>query len=329
MKTLISVIALALLAGCATGPRYDTTYNAVGQSSRVRFLVLHYTVADKPASIKILTEQQVSAHYLLTDDPEPVIYRLVDETRSAYHAGNSSWKNYTQLNNSSIGIEIVNAGWKDTPNGREFAPFPQPQVEALVGLVKDIVQRHGVAPENVLGHSDIAPLRKQDPGPLFPWQRLAQEGLVIWPDAGRVALVRPAFDAFLPDVAWFQRKLVMHGFSLPQTGVLDEATRTTLAAFQMKYRPSDFAGNPDAETATLLEVLTTPPNAPLPAIPAPLPATPPVPPSPAPLTAPAVPVPPAPVVPVPAVPETAPAPAAPTPPVPAAPAGGPAPVSTP
>ena len=142
MKTLISVLALALLAGCATGPRYDTTYNSVGQASRVRFLVLHYTVADKPASIKILTEQQVSAHYLLTDDPEPVIYRLVDETRSAYHAGNSSWKNYTQLNNSSIGIEIVNAGWKDTPNGRVFAPFPQTQVDALVGLVKDIVQRH-------------------------------------------------------------------------------------------------------------------------------------------------------------------------------------------
>jgi len=343
MKTLIAALTLALLAGCATGPRYDTTYNSVGQSSRVRFLVLHYTVADKPSSIKILTEQQVSAHYLLTDDPQPVIYRLVDETRAAYHAGNSSWKNYTQLNNSSIGIEIVNAGWKDTPNGRVFAPFPQTQVDALVGLVKDIVQRHGVAPENVLGHSDIAPLRKQDPGPLFPWQRLAQEGLVKWPDAGRVALVRPAFDAFLPDVGWFQRKLVMHGFSLPQTGVLDEATRTTLAAFQMKYRPSDYAGNADAETATLLEVLTTPPNAPLPVFPAQtapvppappaIPPTPPVPPSPAPLTAPAVPVPPPPAVPAPVVPETAPAPAAPTPPatVPPAPPvpAGPAAVTTP
>lgn len=337
MKTLIAALTLALLAGCATGPRYDTTYNSVGQSSRVRFLVLHYTVADKPSSIKILTEQQVSAHYLLTDDPEPVIYRLVDETRSAYHAGNSSWKNYTQLNNSSIGIEIVNAGWKDTPNGRVFAPFPQTQVDALVGLVKDIVQRHGVAPENVLGHSDIAPLRKQDPGPLFPWQRLAQEGLVKWPDAARVALVRPAFDAFLPDAGWFQRKLVMHGFSLPQTGVLDEATRTTLAAFQMKYRPADYAGNPDAETATLLEVLTTPPNAPLPVFPVPTapvppvpptPAVPPVPPSPAPLTAPSVPAPPVPVAPTPVVPETAPAPAAPPPPPVPAPAG-PSPVTTP
>ncbi|OON59335.1 N-acetylmuramoyl-L-alanine amidase [Massilia sp. KIM] len=328
MKTSIAALTLLLLAGCATGPRYDTSYTAKGQSSRVRFLVLHYTVADKPASLKILTEQQVSAHYLLTDDPQPVVYRLVDENRSAYHAGVSSWKNYTQLNNSSIGIEIVNAGWKDTPNGRVYAPFPQAQVDALVPLVKDIVQRHGIAPENVVGHSDIAPLRKQDPGPLFPWARLAQEGLVKWPDAARVAAVRPVFDAWLPDVAWFQRKLVAHGFALPQTGVLDEATRTTLGAFQMKYRPADFSGNPDAETATLLEVLTTPANAPLP-VPPPQPVlTAPAPAS-APITAPAPQVPPpaapAPTTPVLPVPETAPAPAAPPPPPVPAPAPAPTP----
>ena len=271
MKSIAALLALTVLAGCSTTPRYDTTYDAKGQSSRARFLVLHYTVANTPASIKILTEKEVSSHYLLTDEATPKIYRLVDENRAAWHAGNSSWKNYTQLNNSSIGIEIVNAGWKDTPTGRVYAPFPQVQVDALIPLVKDIVQRHGIAPENVLGHSDIAPLRKQDPGPQFPWQRLAQEGLVLWPDAARVAAVRPAFDALLPDVAWFQRKLAMHGFGIVQSGVYDEATRTTLAAFQMKYRPRDIAGNPDAETASLLEVLTTPagtPPPPMPVIPA-------------------------------------------------------------
>ena len=275
MKSIFAALALAVLAGCTTTapttPKYDTTYDAVGQSSRARFLVLHYTVANTPASIKILTQQQVSSHYLLTDEATPKIYRLVDENRAAWHAGNSSWKNFTQLNNSSIGIEIVNAGWKDTPQGRVYAPFPQAQMDALVPLLKDIVQRHGIAPENVLGHSDIAPLRKQDPGPQFPWQRLAQEGLVLWPDATRVAAVRPAFDALLPDVGWYQRKLAMHGFGIVQSGVFDEATRTTLAAFQMKYRPLDIAGNPDAETAALLEVLTTPagtPPPPMPVIPA-------------------------------------------------------------
>jgi len=346
MKIFAAIAALAVLAGCATPKLYDdTTYNAKGQSSRARFLVLHYTVADTPRSIKILTEQEVSAHYLLTDGAAPKIYRLVDENRAAWHAGNSSWKNFTQLNNSSIGIEIVNAGWKDTPQGRVYAPFAQSQIEALVPLVKEIVARHGIAPENVLGHSDIAPLRKQDPGPQFPWARLAQEGLVLWPDANRVAAVRPVFDALVPDVAWFQKKLAAHGFALPQTGVYDVATRTTLSAFQMKYRPRDIAGVPDSETAALLEVLTTPagtPPPPMPVImapaapqpmsprpdeqytvppvpmPTPLPDTPPAPPVPAPLPPALESVPPAPPAPAPA-PIPAPAPA-PTPaPAPAAP----------
>jgi N-acetylmuramoyl-L-alanine amidase len=273
MKSLAATLLIALLAGCATAPGgIDKTYNAKGQASRVRFLVLHYTVSDRPASLKILTEQQVSAHYLLTDDPTPTIYNLVDETRAAYHAGNSSWKGYTQLNNSSIGIEIVNAGWKDTPQGRVYAPFPQTQIDALIPLVKGIVQRHGILPENVIGHSDIAPLRKQDPGPMFPWYQLAQAGLVVWPDANRVALVRQVFDVQTPDAAWFQKKLASHGFALTQSGLFDQPTKTVIAAFQMKYRPSNIAGEPDAETAALLEVLTTPANSPLPPVPpAPIP----------------------------------------------------------
>jgi len=269
MKSLAAVLVLSVLAGCTTtaiNKPYDDTYTAKGQSSRARFLVLHYTVANTPSSIKILTEQEVSAHYLLTDEATPKIYRLVDEHRAAWHAGNSSWKNFTQLNNSSIGIEIVNAGWKDTPQGRVYAPFSQTQIDALIPLVKDIVQRNGIAPENILGHSDIAPLRKQDPGPQFPWQRLAQEGLIKWPDATRVAAVRPVFEMLLPDVAWYQRKLATHGYGLVQSGVLDVQTRTVLAAFQMKYRPRDIAGNPDAETAALLEVLTTPAGTPLPVV---------------------------------------------------------------
>lgn len=330
MKNLIVPLILALLAGCATaplepiGPKIDTTYTAKGQSSRARFLVLHYTVSDNPTSIKILTEQQVSSHYLITNHGQPIIYRLVDENRAAYHAGNSSWKNFTQLNNSSIGIEIVNPGWTATPDGgRLFYPFPQSQMDVLIPLLKDIVQRHGIAPENVLGHSDIAPQRKQDPGPLFPWARLAREGLVLWPDANRVALVRPIFDATLPDVFWFQRKLATHGFAIQQTGMLDQQTRTVLQAFQMKYRPADFAGNPDAETAALLEVLTTPANAPLPVIQTPVITTPVAP------LPPVTPLPPA-TPPAPVVPETAPAPAAPLPvPNPALPAPMPTPASPP
>lgn len=273
MKTLAATLLIALLAGCATppsGPQYDHTYIAKGQASRARFLVLHYTVSDRANSIKILTQQEVSAHYLVTDDPVPTIYNLVDERNAAWHAGNSSWKNFTQLNNSSIGIEIVNPGWKDTPNGRVYAPFNQAQVDALIPLVRDIVTRHHIAPENVLGHSDIAPLRKQDPGPMFPWRQLAAAGLVTWPDANRVAAIVPIFQAQLPPVAWYQKKLATWGYGLVQSGVWDEQTRTVLAAFQMKYRPANIAGVPDVETAALLEALTNPAG-PLPPVPAPPP----------------------------------------------------------
>jgi N-acetylmuramoyl-L-alanine amidase len=288
MKTLVATLLIALLAGCVTGPQYDKTYTAKGQSSRSRFLVLHYTVSDRPSSIKILTEQQVSAHYLLTDEPKPTIYNLVDETNAAWHAGNSSWKNFTQLNNSSIGIEIVNPGWQDTPNGRVYAPFPQYQIDALIPLVRDIVTRHHITPDNVLGHSDIAPLRKQDPGPMFPWKQLADAGLVAWPDATRVAVVTPVFQAQLPDVAWYQKKLATWGYALVQSGILDEQTRAVLSAFQMKYRPANIDGTPDVETAALLEALTNPAG-PLPQIlPPPVMTSPVVPPAePVPVPAPA------------------------------------------
>jgi len=259
MKTLFATLLLALLAGCATGPRIDaTSYTAKGQSSRVKFLIIHYTVSDLPRSIKILTEEVVSSHYLLTDEEQPVAYRLVDESRQANHAGVSNWKTYTQLNTSSIGIEIVNPGFTETPNGRIWHPFPQAQIDQLIMLAKKIVAKHKIPPENVLGHSDIAPQRKQDPGPMFPWIQLAQAGLVVWPDGALVASLRPQYDQQLPDVAWFQKKLSSFGYAVPQTGELDVQTRNVIGAFQMKYRPATIDGTPDAETASLLDALTTP-----------------------------------------------------------------------
>jgi N-acetylmuramoyl-L-alanine amidase len=259
MKTLFATLMIALLAGCAgPGPRIDTSLSAKAQSSRVKFVVIHYTVSDLPHSIKTLTEQTVSSHYLLTDQPEPIIYKLVDETRQANHAGVSNWKNYTLLNSSSVGIEIVNPGFTEGPGGRIWTPFPQAQIDQLILLLKQIVAKHNIPPENILGHSDIAPGRKQDPGPMFPWFQLAQAGLVTWPDAARVIAVRPQFEQELPDVTWFQKKLATHGYAVPQTGELDTATKNVIVSFQMKYRPAIIDGTPDAETAALLDALTTP-----------------------------------------------------------------------
>jgi N-acetylmuramoyl-L-alanine amidase len=254
LAAVLGPLAL-LLAGCAA-PGIDTRYSALGQDSRVQYLILHYTDEPLERSLQILTQQPVSAHYLLSDGAPPVVYRLVDEQRRAWHAGQSYWQGATLLNAASIGIEIVHVGQQTAADGtRSFTPYPPAQIEALVRLARDIVARHQIRPDRILGHSDIAPQRKRDPGPAFPWQALAEAGLIAWPDAARVAVQRARFEAALPDVAWFQRALAAIGYQVGTGGELDAPTRRVLAAFQMRWRPARFDGEPDAETAALLQVV--------------------------------------------------------------------------
>lgn len=253
------VVVLLLLAGCATGPMIDRSFTAKSHDSRAQFLILHYTALDFPTSLRVLTEQAVSSHYLVRDDP-PTIYQLVDENRRAYHAGQSSWKGQTQINAASIGIEIVNLGFKKTPEGRTWFDYPAAQIDAVVALVKKIVAEHQILPERILGHSDIAPQRKTDPGPRFPWKRLADEGLIPWPDPVRVAALTAVYEKEIPSVQWFQEKLLEHGFAIAQNSEYGSAMVNVLAAFQMKYRPTKFDGVMDAETAAMLDVMTSLPN---------------------------------------------------------------------
>jgi len=222
----LHLLCCLLLAGCATAPAIDTRYSALSQDSRVQFIVLHYTEGDFAASLDTLTRGKVSSHYLVDRDP-PVIYRLVDDGDGG-------------------------AG------GVNFAPYPQAQIDAVVALVRDIAARHGVKPHRIVGHSDIQPQTKRDPGPLFPWRRLADEGLIPWPDDATVAARMPEFEQQPPTIAWYQQRLAQHGFDVPQSGELDAATRAVLSRFQMKYRPSNFDGAPDAGTAALLAVVTSP-----------------------------------------------------------------------
>jgi N-acetylmuramoyl-L-alanine amidase len=253
----IALLAALLLSACAGGPSIDRSYTSIGQDSRVLFIVLHYTHGSFGSALRTLTQGQVSSHYLINDQPVR-IYGLVDEGRRAWHAGASSWKGHTFLNASSVGIEIVNPGYTDTPAGRVYAPYPPEQIDAVVALVKDIAKRHQVRPDRIVGHNDIAPMRKQDPGPLFPWKRLALEGLIPWPDAQTVSAKRGEFETALPEVSWFQTRLADYGFAVPQNGALDAMTREVIATFQMKYRPANYDGTPDAETAALLHAATTP-----------------------------------------------------------------------
>lgn len=242
------------------GRRIDTRYQSANHDSRVRYLILHFTQLDFERSVQALTRtegpRRVSSHYLVGLDP-PTIYRLVEEDRRAWHAGQSFWRGDTQLNASSVGIEIVNLG-DDAAPGISFVDYPDPQIEAVVALVRDIATRHQIAPHRILGHSDIAPQRKTDPGPKFPWRRLADKGLIPWPDPAAVAAATPAHEASLPSVGWFQQQLDAVGYEVPRHGEFDDATRRVIANFQMKYRPGRFDGAPDAETAALLEVAGRP-----------------------------------------------------------------------
>jgi N-acetylmuramoyl-L-alanine amidase len=264
-------LATLLLSGCAGlapqtsgGVPIDTTRNAKGQDSRVLFLVIHYTVSDFPTSMKILTEQQVSSHYLISDEATPRIFRLVDETQRAWHSGASAWQENRRLNSSSIGIEIVHPGAILGPDGqRIYQPFPQRQIDVLVPLVRDIVARHQIKPERILGHGEVSPSYKEDPGPTFPWKLFAELGITPpVPDAQRVAARRALFEPALPDAAWFQRALAQHGYAVERTGQFDAQTQRVLMNFQMRYRPDNYAGLADAETAALLWVLTNPAPAP-------------------------------------------------------------------
>jgi N-acetylmuramoyl-L-alanine amidase len=267
IRTLLPLCAALLLSACATstidrGTYYaDTSRPARYADTRVRFLVMHYTEIGEAQSLSVLTTEPVSAHYVVPDQPrvehgEPVVWQLAPESQRAWHAGVSAWQGTTELNAASIGIENVNLGPIDTPQGRTWLPYPPAQVDALIRLAKDIVTRYGIPPTRVVGHSDIAPQRKIDPGPLFPWKQLYDAGIGAWPDAATVSANLAGRAPEAPaDVRGLQLKLARYGYDVKTDGVLDDNTRRVFAAFQMHFRPRDYAGNPDAETDALAQSL--------------------------------------------------------------------------
>lgn len=256
--SLFLIAALCLvLAACSTAPKiagYSVhKKEADGQNSRVRHIVLHYTAVDTPTSLKILTEKNVSSHYLITDEQPPKLYQLVPEARRAWHAGVSNWHNHSDLNTSSIGIEIVNTGRQEDGS---WAPYDPEQIRMVQALVHDLVERHRVTPGNIVGHSDIAPQRKVDPGPLFPWAQLAADGLGRWYNEAEAQRYQMEMTQYgLPDYADIQQLLHKAGYTVPLHGQWDEASKNVLAAFQMHYRPARYDGLPDAESIAILKAL--------------------------------------------------------------------------
>ncbi len=207
-------------------------------------VILHYTgMRTAEAALTRLCDPRarVSAHYLI--DEAGTLYRLVDEAERAWHAGLSAWEGESDVNSRSIGIELHNPG-------HEFGyrAFPEAQIARLIALLREIVPRHDIRPWHILGHSDVAPGRKQDPGELFPWQRLAEAGLGLWPRPDPTA---PAWSS----IATVQEMLHRFGYEVPRHGQEDAATRTVVAAFQRHWRPHRIDGVADRETVAILRGL--------------------------------------------------------------------------
>ncbi|PLW75558.1 N-acetylmuramoyl-L-alanine amidase [Cohaesibacter celericrescens] len=230
---------------CACDLKSSPNFGDRKEGRKVDMLVLHYTgMEDDEQALNWLcnAESEVSSHYYVHRDGS--ILQLVDEGARAWHAGKAVWKGDADINSCSIGIEIANAGNED---------FPKVQLDAVIALAKDIIERHEIAPYRVLGHSDVSPGRKIDPGSLFPWQVLSKAGVGHWAEPETISGGRffQKGDEGQPIQA-LQSMLGVYGYGIEITGVFDDQTETVVKAFQMHFRPEKVDGIADTSTITTL-----------------------------------------------------------------------------
>lgn len=272
---LFTSIALALAISACSGVQRSMSAN---QNSRVSIVVIHHTTSNFEDSFNVLvnpTSRPVSSHYLIPEPDDPTygksrleVYQLVDETRRAWHAGVSHWAGKEGINDQSIGIELVNQTWchaSETavdPETEErmricfYPDFDDGQLALLVDLLGEIIERHpDIKPTHIVGHSDVAPDRKIDPGPRFPWERLAKLGYGAWFDDETVVRYWERFLQEPLPLINIQRALATYGYGLETTGEADDHSRNVVRAFQLHFRPYRVTSEVDTETAAILFAL--------------------------------------------------------------------------
>lgn len=241
-RTLLLSLCIAALAACTHAPPRNPMAHWVPSDNydvrRPTLIVVHYTEQDSvERSLRTLRTRnsggRVSAHYLIGDDG--TLYQLVADEHRAWHAGAGSWGAISDVNSASIGIELDN-------DGRE--PFSEAQIAALLRLLEDLTTRWRIPRANVIGHADLAPTRKIDPGALFPWRRLAEAGFGIWPDSALVDDPPPGFDPI--------QALRLIGYPV-------DAPEAAARAFRLRFRGLDGTVL-DAEDLRILYALTAPPR---------------------------------------------------------------------
>jgi N-acetylmuramoyl-L-alanine amidase len=230
--------------------RLSPNHDARPPGQEADLLLLHYTgMPSRAEALARLCDPaaRVSAHYLIDEDG--TVFRLVAEKRRAWHAGQACWAGERDINGCSIGIELANPGheWG-------YRRFPDLQMEALIALAGDVLARHPIAPARVLGHSDVAPQRRQDPGELFDWARLVRAGIGLFPRDGLAVpggvVLRAGSEG--EEVNRWQQDLARYGYDVAVTGTYDAVTTSVAAAFQGHFHPSVVDGRADAETRAAL-----------------------------------------------------------------------------
>lgn len=236
-----------LVAEILASPNFDAR-----AGSEPDILLLHYTgMADAEDALERLLQpsSKVSCHYVVLEDGR--ILQLVPEEQRAWHAGVAFWEGQGDVNSRSIGIEIVNRG-----HDFDYPDFPEPQIAAVIALCGDIVRRRRIAPERVLAHSDVAPLRKIDPGEKFPWDRLAAAGVGHFVPPVPIGDLGGWKEGDSGDrVEALQSMLALYGYGVEITGRFDAATAAAVRAFQRHFRPTRIDGIADASTANTLRDL--------------------------------------------------------------------------
>lgn len=307
-RPAVASALLFLLAACSTLFQPDAVkpvqlhikpYASANQNNRIRFIVLHYTAGDFARSLQVLTQKSanpVSSHYLIPEsfdasygDKKLQVYQLVAESERAWHAGESAFEDRQNLNDQSIGIELVNRGHcvSQTETAQQQLTENQPaeqqteqqkeqhtatqrlaaaqlcltpdfdpaQMQLLALLLKDILKRYpDISPTRILAHSDIAPAKKQDPGARFPWQWLAQQGIGAWYDEKTVQLYyhQPVLHH---NIRLLQQALKLYGYAIEVTGEHDAQSQLYLAAFQRHFVPEQISGQPDDKSVAVLSAL--------------------------------------------------------------------------
>jgi len=227
--------------------------NNYGDRGGVTPTILHiiYTGESLQDALKTFKnpKEEVSVHYLISE--EGVIYRLVPESHNAFHAGQSHWGGVESINSHSIGVALINLGISDTAAKQygwknNFPPYPKAQMDALILLSKDIIKRWKIKPWNIVGHSDVAPQRKFDPGLAFPWAYLAENSVGFWPKR-----VMDCSQCRINNLNFF-KDLAYYGYHVSDN-IMDN--ENVISAFQAHFRPSNVNGMIDTETQCILNEL--------------------------------------------------------------------------